>query len=332
MNGYQRISKYKSHLMGIAILIVVYGHTLYYKSGLQNYEDLHFTIWYTLGSVEMFMFVSGFGIFQSLRKNQNAADFYKKRLVRLFPAYLPVMILWVAYRMLQNRMGVVDAIGNLTALGWWAGLSNQFNWYVPAILVLYLLSPLFYHCLTKMKHPWLIVVALFAVVVAMWQGSLLMAVTRFPTYYLGMYFGMRYAEKKAPTKKMIIIWTVVGLIAMALVPYFFIYRQETLWYYGAYWIPFFFSTPACMFGVTKLLAWMESRPLTNRVNRLIAFLGNRSFEIYLVHLAFFFVMLDMGFRRWKAWIVFAFVGIILGCMYSYLINLLLSRKKKAKSL
>ena len=202
MNGYERISKYKSHLMGLAILIVVYGHTLYYKSGLQNYEDLHFTIWYTLGSVEMFMFVSGFGIFQSLRKNQNLPNFYSKRILRLLPSYLPVMAVWVIYSMIFNEMRVGEAIGNLTTFGWWAQLPNQFNWYVPAIVVLYLLSPLFYYCLTKMKRPWLIVVALFALVVAMWQGGLLMAITRFPTYYLGMYFGMRYAEKKVPSKKL----------------------------------------------------------------------------------------------------------------------------------
>ena len=29
MNAYQRISRYKSQLMGIAILIVVYGHFFY---------------------------------------------------------------------------------------------------------------------------------------------------------------------------------------------------------------------------------------------------------------------------------------------------------------
>lgn len=58
MNGYERISRYKAHLMGLAVMVVVYGHLLYYHSGLQNYDDLNFTIWYTLGSVEMFIFLS----------------------------------------------------------------------------------------------------------------------------------------------------------------------------------------------------------------------------------------------------------------------------------
>ena len=41
MNGYERISRYKAHLMGLAVMVVVYGHLLYYHSGLQNYEDVY---------------------------------------------------------------------------------------------------------------------------------------------------------------------------------------------------------------------------------------------------------------------------------------------------
>ena len=43
MNAYQRISRYKSQLMGIAILIVVYGHFFYYHSGLKDYTQLNVT-------------------------------------------------------------------------------------------------------------------------------------------------------------------------------------------------------------------------------------------------------------------------------------------------
>ena len=116
LDGYQRISKYKSHLMGLAVMVVVYGHLLYYHSGLMNYEDLNFTIWYTLGSVEMFMFVSGFGIYQSLLKNRDAFRFYQRRLSRLYPTYLPVMIVFCAMGMLKSGMRVGEVFGNLTGI------------------------------------------------------------------------------------------------------------------------------------------------------------------------------------------------------------------------
>ena len=150
MDGYQRISRYKSQLMGMAVMVVVYGHLLYYHSWLKNYEDLNFTIWYTLGSVEMFMFVSGFGIYHSLKKNRDSFTFYRRRLSRLLPSFLPVMIAWCAAGMLMRDMTVGQALGNLTGLGWWFQQKQQFNWYIPAILVLYLLSPLFFDCIERL--------------------------------------------------------------------------------------------------------------------------------------------------------------------------------------
>ena len=85
MNAYQRISRYKSQLMGIAILIVVYGHFFYYHSGLKDYTQLNITMWYTVGSVDIFMFLSGFGIYHSLSKNDNPLRFLQRRMSRLLP-------------------------------------------------------------------------------------------------------------------------------------------------------------------------------------------------------------------------------------------------------
>ena len=97
MNAYQRISRYKSQLMGIAILIVVYGHFFYYHSGLKDYTQLNITMWYTVGSVDIFMFLSGFGIYHSLSKNDNPLRFLQRRMSRLLPAYLPFIVLYCGF-------------------------------------------------------------------------------------------------------------------------------------------------------------------------------------------------------------------------------------------
>lgn len=332
MDGYSRISRYKSQLMGLAVMVVVYGHLLYYHSGLMNYDDLNFTEWYTLGSVEMFMFVSGFGIFQSLKKNRDAFTFYGRRIGRLLPSYLPVLLGWCALHMIFGSMRVGEAVGNLTAMGWWFQLPNQFNWYVPAILILYLLSPLFYDCITRLGKKSLWVFAVLVILnISGWRGNLLMAVSRFPTYYLGMYMGAKYAEGAVPTKKQLWVWSVVGVIAMALVPYFFLYQKRTLWFYGMFWNLFFFSTPACMFGVTKLLDMQKNCALGRGLNRLWGFLGERSFEIYLCHLAFYDVCLRAGARGWGMWIAIAFIGTGIGIVYHQLVDLALKWWKQRKA-
>lgn len=144
MHAYQRISRYKGALMGIAILIVVYGHLLYYHSGLKDYQYLNITEWYTVGSVDMFLFLSGFGIFHSLKKNADPLRFMERRLNRLVPAYLPFIIIYCAVCHWAGQMDKWQALGNLTTFGWWTQIGAQFNWYVPTLVVLYLLSPLFF--------------------------------------------------------------------------------------------------------------------------------------------------------------------------------------------
>jgi len=320
LDGYKRISHYKAHLMGIAVMIVVYGHLLYYHSGLMNYDDLNWTEWYTLGSVEMFIFLSGFGIYQSLLRNRDAGQFYAKRLGRLLPSYLPVMIAWTGVNFLKGRMRIGEVVGNLTAMGWWFQTENQFNWYVPAILVLYLISPLLFDAIQKKKFGWAMA-ALIILNVAGWRSNLLMAVSRFPTYLLGMYFGSRYAAGLKPSKKEIVIWSVVGYAALAVVPYFFLYGKRYLWYYGMFWNEFFFSAPLWMFCLSKVLDLQERFRAGRIVNKVWAFLGARSFEIYLCHLALYDSCLKLGIQGWPKWIFIACLGTGIGIAFHEVVEL-----------
>ncbi len=330
LNGYERISRYKSHLMGIAVMIVVYGHLLYYHSGLMYYEDLNFTEWYTLGSVEMFMFISGFGIYQSLRKNRDAWTFYGRRLGRLLPSFLPVMIAWCGVNLLAGKMRLGEAVGNITATGWWFQTSHQFNWYVPAILVLYLLSPLLFDCIEKKKTAWAFA-ALVILNIAGWRSNLLMAVSRFPTYFLGMYFGSRYAAGAAPTKKQVAIWSVLGVAAMAVVPYFFLIGRRYLWFYGMYWNLFFVSTPMCMFLTTKILEAQDRVAVGRGLNKVWSFLGVRSFEIYLCHLALYESCLKLHIQGWPQWIVIAVLGTGIGIAYHQVVEFCVAKWKAKKA-
>lgn len=319
--------------MGLAVMVVVYGHLLYYYSGLQNYESLNFTEWYTLGSVEMFVFLSGFGVYQSLRRNRDSFSFYGRRLARILPAFLPAIFCWTAFGVCTGDLRRVgEIVGNLTGLGWWYQLPNQFNWYVPAILLFYLLAPVLYDCLERLGKKWIwVMIFLFIGVMAGFRSNLLMSTTRLPTYYLGMYFGKRYADGTSPSKKEVWIWTAVGVAAMAIVPYFFLIKTEYLWHYGMYWILFFFSTPACMFWVTKLLDVQERWAPGRALNRVWRFLGARSFEIYLCHLVVYSIWLRLGAKGKLTWICIAIIGTCLGIVYHELVNWCLKCWKQKKA-
>ena len=90
-NIYGLISKHRSELMGVAIIIVMLFHLDFnidrFPFSLINYP---ITICGSIG-VDIFLLVSGFGLYLSLQQNNDFISYFKKRLIRILPAYYPVI-------------------------------------------------------------------------------------------------------------------------------------------------------------------------------------------------------------------------------------------------
>lgn len=334
MNAYERISRYKSALMGIAILIVVYGHYFYYHSGLQAYQYLNITMWYTIGSVDIFIFLSGFGIWRSLSKNDNPLQFMQRRLSRLLPSYLPFILIFCGFCFLVGTMNKWQVLGNLTTFGWWAQLGSQFNWYIPTLIVMYLLSPLFYHIIKEYGKKSLWVIPFLWLVCAGCVGtSLMIGVSRFPVYFLGMYLGREAAEGKTPSKGHLRLSGVAAVVSMIALYVLVQVIPDGLSRFGFWWHPYLFSTPGCLYFTSWCLEKHEKWGLTRKLNRFLSFLGGKSFEIYLWHILVYttalqFGLANTGAKGWLLWAVMAVLGIVAGCVYSTVINKITARRKK----
>ena len=81
------ISKYRSELMGFSIIWIMMLHFQF-----EIVKPLGFIAQYGFAGVEIFMFVSGLGIYYSLDKNRQIIPYYLKRIRRIFPAYYIVGI------------------------------------------------------------------------------------------------------------------------------------------------------------------------------------------------------------------------------------------------
>ena len=78
MKYIESISNYRSFLMGISIIMIMFFHNLWVRDviwlmPLNFFGDF---------GVDVFLFLSGFGIVYSLRKN-NLKTFFKNRFVRI---------------------------------------------------------------------------------------------------------------------------------------------------------------------------------------------------------------------------------------------------------
>lgn len=328
MHAYQRISRYKAALMGIAILIVVYGHYFYYHSGLKSYTELNITLPYTLCSVDMFLFLSGFGIFHSLSKNDNPLQFIQRRLGRLLPSYLPFILVYCLFCLWADLMTKYQALGNLTTFGWWAQIGGQFNWYIPTLIVMYLMSPLFYHIIKAYGRKSLLMLPLFFLIDAGCIGtSLMMGVSRFPVYFLGMFLGAEAHQGNQPSRRHLIL-SAIGFVVSMVGLYFLVKRLPwTLNAYGFWWHPYIFATPGLVYGLTWFLSKLEKTAAGHQVNRFLSFLGGKSFEIYLCHILVYTMALHFGVSSYPAWAVMAVIGILVGCIYNTVITKISFRRK-----
>ena len=82
------LSASRNELKGIAILWVVLFHAQLGLSGL-GYQIQR--IGY--GGVDLFFFLSGFGLYHSLERSSDLRGYLKRRCERLLPSYLPFCLL-----------------------------------------------------------------------------------------------------------------------------------------------------------------------------------------------------------------------------------------------
>ena len=129
------ISTYRSELMGWSIFWIMILHF-----GFYSIVPLGFVAQYGYAGVEIFMFVSGFGLYFSLDKNPSLLIFYRRRLLRIFPTYYIIGLL-TSFLIFHDT--VFQYLFRYTTIGFWLKDGLFADWFVPSILLLYLLAPFF---------------------------------------------------------------------------------------------------------------------------------------------------------------------------------------------
>ena len=131
-------SIYRKELMGIAAIIIILCHIA------GNHVLLPTTVIKILGlgnyGVDIFMFMSGLGMFYSLSNYTGSINgWYKKRLIRILIPYLITTFVYCIIRAYYNSFSFTDAILSLSTMDFW--LYGRGAWFVAAIIPLYLITP-----------------------------------------------------------------------------------------------------------------------------------------------------------------------------------------------
>lgn len=296
------ISRYRGELMGAAMLFVILFHVSLSRDdpfyGLRRCGNV---------GVDMFLFLSGVGLWFAWTKHPSVRTFYRRRLLRILPTWLLVAgVFYGADYLGQRRFStdIIDLIGDVT-VNWDFWLHDELTfWYVPAIMMLYLFAPHYMRLITR--HPvyrWLPLLMVVWCVMVQWVLPIHRAVghieifwSRVPIFFIGINMGRSVKEQR--TLEGSALWLL--LLAFAMTFGTSVYLEQVRHGRFPLFVERMLYIPFTVTGVL-LLNYVFSR-LPQCVNRFLRLVGALSLEVYLLHVQF--VLLHIEPYRLSYWLTF----------------------------
>lgn len=283
----ERITDYRSQLMAFAMVAILFTHLGYrYDSYFANRLEL-----LAMGGVDVFFFLSGYGLYFSSLKKRRALDFYKRRAIRILPPFFVILLIQLY---VNNRLNLKEFLLEGSTLTFWIpgyGL-HFFGWFVSAILLVYAIFPFFIRFFRK--NPGrsvvvaIVIMGLIPTAIYAWYfnfvkprsyNGLILAFARYPIFFLGVYYALWETSRKSfHSKYSLPIFIAVAIVALvgfnALIDaYGYLFMRNT----GLLYLPFCLIVPGLLQMECKLLKFFPSI-----LNRFLAFLGSATLESYLL--------------------------------------------------
>lgn len=198
-NDLSLLFKYRKFLMGFAALWILMTHEWQIVTNETSFFFVTENFIKRIGfcGVDIFLLLSGMGLYYSLEKNP-VSRFYYNRLKRvIFP-----------FIIMASIVSQIDHWTNefyfniITGISFYKTNIYLFLWFVPAVITLYLFTPVFYHFFKKAENKYLF----FAGFIELWLLFSLMArnvmredlygfTNRIPIFVTGFLIGYLCKEK-----------------------------------------------------------------------------------------------------------------------------------------
>ncbi len=316
-----KISKmisYRSVWMGFAMIWVVLYHCgLVLPGGLDHLKGVGY------GGVDIFLFASGIGNYYSYNKDEDPLKFMRRRIKRLAPAYVPIVLLWCMWVVVTEGLYPWYITGNLLGVQGISAGGRSFNWYIICILICYLLTPYLASYIKKHNDVKSLILILLLIVMsaAFFKDSKrIIIMARIPVYALGMLFAKHDNVDVKRVRMPLFALFAFGVVVLEVACR---YVGDYMWNYGLYWYPFIMIAPFMCLMISELSALLEKRG-TSKVVGFFSFIGGISFEIYLVHVLTFDIFKTLATdgpydNNWT-WSACLLVTFFLAWLYSLLLK------------
>lgn len=280
------ISRFRGELMGAAMLFIILFHI-----GLSRGDPFYGLRRCGNVGVDMFLFLSGVGLWFSWTRNPSPRCFFARRYLRIYPAWLLMATLYYVPDYISgggHSTGVADLLLDIT-VNWDFWLHDELTfWYVPAIMMLYTFAPPYITLIRRCPvYRWTPLLMVVWCVVVQWVlpvhqavGHLEIFWSRVPIFFIGINMG-QYVEQRRKIDSRA-VWLLLATFAMTFATCLYLEQER----HGQF--PLFVERMLYIpFTVTAILVLNRVFRRTPRwFNAFCRFVGAVSLEAYLIHIHF----------------------------------------------
>ncbi len=312
------ISRYRGELMGIAMIFIFLFHIALPRSnmffGLRRIGNI---------GVDMFLFLSGVGLWFSWMKHPSLKHFFKRRYLRVYPAWFIISCLYYIPHFHGGGVRAwIDLLGDVT-INWDFWLHDELKfWYIPAMMMLYLFAPPYMQLIRR--HPvyrWLPVVMILWCILVQYVTPIHNAVghieifwSRVPIFFIGINMGEAVRRKDKMDGAS--IWMILIVFAMTLSASIFL-EQELHGHFPIY-VERMLYIPLTI--TTILLLNRVFRRTPKWFNTIFKFVGALSLECYLIHIHFVLDYIPKTCGYWTTFLVCVVITMPLAWLLSKIVN------------
>lgn len=324
------ISRYRSVLFGISIIsIILFHYCEDYVNAFQNGNvgsNLIVFGYYKMISslgVEVFIFLSGLGLFYSMSNNSNVIRFYEKRVKRLIVPYVFVgIIFWGVFDLILNKEGITRFIKDFTFVTFFTE-GQRTIWFIGVIFIFYLVFPLVYKLILSQAgviKTLILIIGIYGInysILQLWPNiyyNIEIGIMRFPIFILGALCAYLIKNDVQNQNKIMIFFAIAIGLALKLADVFVDMPQ--------YWsriITTFYAIALILIVciIVNKLHWMKFNSAMEKV-------GEYSLELYMIHVCLRKIMKSIGVYtcEFHIYIGIIIISIILSTFLHKSINLI----------
>lgn len=320
------LSKYRGDLFGLAIIQIMIFHYFedYFNAGgntrvITLIGKIYYYIFGAIG-VEIFLFLSGMGLYYSLTNNNNIKDFYIRRFTRVLPTFLIVSVMYYFWRnFIYEKMGVVGFLRGELFINF-VSVHDTTYWFILLILIMYLVFPYLYRTLLPDKEyrtlvlmgilgVWLLTAILAYFLIPGIFANTEILYLRVPIFILGLFYADKVMNNSPLTRVEILLLASIVVLKVA-------FNRVVMIPFGGRSMATIWSFPIMFAGV-----WLCKNFLAYNtcLHRFVQWTGSLSLELYIIHVSLREVFNAYNFSMAVGWHYMVMIVI------TYLIAILLKK-------